>query len=65
MLPAWHVHIDVWLVIGAIGFAYWYLNARVRSRLRPLAPLTSPGEKAAVYTGLVLLGHVSSLRERR
>jgi putative membrane protein len=60
MLPAWHVHVDVWLVIGVIGFAYWYLTARVRPRLRPLAPPPSHGELAAFYTGLLLLLVVSN-----
>ena len=60
MLPAWHVHIDVWVVIGTLGFAYWYLNARVRPRLRPLAAAASGGEMAAFYTGLLLLLVVSN-----
>ncbi|MEX0667175.1 MAG: cytochrome c oxidase assembly protein, partial [Acidimicrobiia bacterium] len=60
MLPAWHVHVDVWLVIGTLGFAYWYLNARVRPSLRPLASPASGGEMAAFYTGLLLLLVVSN-----
>jgi putative membrane protein len=60
MLPAWHVHVDVWLVIGTIGAGYWYLNARVRPRLRPPAPPPTGGEMAAFYTGLLLLFVVSN-----
>ena len=60
MLPAWHVHVDVWLVIGSIGFAYWYLSTRVLPRLRPLAPPPSAGEMACFYTGLLLLLVVSN-----
>ncbi len=60
MLPAWHVHVDVWLVLGAIGFAYWYLNARVQPGLRPLAPPASGSEMGFFYSGLVLLFVVSN-----
>jgi putative membrane protein len=60
MLPAWHVHIDVWLVMGTLGFGYWYLNARVRPGLRPVAPTASRGETASFYTGLLLLLVVSN-----
>ena len=60
MLPAWHPHFDVWLVLGTIGFAYWYLTARVQPILRPLAPPPSGGEKTSFYTGLFLVTVVSS-----
>jgi putative membrane protein len=59
MLPPWHLHIDVWLVLGAIGFGYWYLT-REGSRMQP--PLTAPSPRgwAAFYTGLFLLLVVSN-----
>ena len=60
MLPAWHPHFDVWLILGAIGFAYWFLTVRVQPSLRPLAPPASGGTTAAFYTGLVLLFVVSN-----
>lgn len=60
MLPAFHLHIDVWLVIGTLGFAYWYLNSRVRPHLRPAAPPPSIGERTAFYTGIGLLLVVSN-----
>lgn len=60
MLPAWHPHIDVWLVIGTLGFAYWYLNSRVRPYLRPAASPPSTGERTAFYAGVALLLVVSN-----
>ena len=60
MLPAWHAHFDVWLVIATIGFGYWYLNARIRPHLRPLASPPGGREMSAFYTGLVLLFVVSN-----
>ena len=60
MLPPWHLHVDVWFVIGALGVAYWYLNERVGPRLQPTAPTSTLGEKASYYSGILLLLVVSS-----
>ena len=59
MLPPWHLHVDVWLVIGSLGAAYWYLGTRVLPRLRQTAT-PSKREQAFFYTGLVLLLIVSN-----
>jgi len=57
MLPAWHIHVDVWLVLGIIGVAYWDLSTRgsLDAVARP-----SGREKASFYTGLALLLVVSN-----
>ena len=60
MLPAWHLHLDVWLVIGSIGAAYWYLGARVMPSLQPMAANPSKQEKSLFYSGLALLLIVSN-----
>ena len=56
MLPAWHIHADVWLVMGALGLAYWRLSTGIGPG--PSRPTLS--EKAAFYTGLLLLLVVSN-----
>lgn len=60
MMPAWHVHIDVWLVLGAFGFAYWYLTTRIRPLLQPLPPPPTGRERTLFYAGLALLVIVSN-----
>ena len=59
-MPAWHLHIDVWLVLGAIGAGYWYLSTRGGSRQHAILTYPRAWEKAAFYTGLVLLVVVSN-----
>jgi len=60
MMPAWHIHIDVWVVLGTLGLAYWYLNARIRPHILPLAPPPSASQQASFYAGLTLLLIVSN-----
>jgi putative membrane protein len=56
VLPAWHIHADVWLVLGALGLAYWRLSTETGPDLsRPTLR-----EKTAFYTGLLLLLVVSN-----
>jgi putative membrane protein len=56
VLPAWHIHADVWLVMGALGLAYWRLSTETGPGLsRPTLR-----EKTAFYTGLLLLLVVSN-----
>ena len=60
MLPPWHVHVDVWLVIGSLGVAYWYLGARVLPPLKPAAASPTKREQTLFYSGLLLLLIVSN-----
>jgi putative membrane protein len=57
VLPAWHIHVDVWLVLGSLGVAYWDLSTR-----GPQVAVARPSvrERSAFYTGLVLLLVVSN-----
>ena len=58
MLPAWHVHVDVWLVLGSLGAGLLVSETQGGPGLRLLAPTRR--EKAAFYTGLLLLLVVSN-----
>lgn len=59
VLPPWHPHIDVWLILGLVGVAYWYFNARIRPHLRPMAPPPTTRQWLLFYTGLGLIWVVS------
>lgn len=58
-LPPWHVHVDVWVILGLVGFAFWYLNTRIRQHERPVTSSPRPRQWAFFYTGLGLIWLVS------
>lgn len=59
VLPQWHPHIDVWVILGLVGFAYWWFNGRIRLHLRPAAPRPTVKQWLLFYTGLGLIWLVS------
>jgi len=54
-LPPFHLHWDVLVILGAIGLAYWWLQARIRPRLQPTPPAPTVRQWAVFYCGLSLL----------
>ena len=59
-LPAFHLHLDVVLILGTIGLAYWWLQARMRTHLGPTLPAATGQQWTSFYVGLGLVGIVSS-----
>ena len=55
MLPPWHPHPDVWLVVAVLGVGYWYANARIRPHLAPKAAGPTRRQLWQWYGGLALL----------
>ncbi len=60
MLPPWHVHVDVWLVIGSLGAAYWYLGLGLATTAAGGGVARPDGNRPLFYTGLLLLLVVSN-----
>ncbi|MGH8926830.1 MAG: cytochrome c oxidase assembly protein [Acidimicrobiia bacterium] len=60
MLPAPHIHLDVWAILGGVGLLYWYLTGVARLRMRPVPPSPSGRQRASFYLGLALLMIVSN-----
>ncbi|HEY7564682.1 MAG TPA: cytochrome c oxidase assembly protein [Acidimicrobiia bacterium] len=59
-MPAWHMHWDVVAILGVVGLAYWYFDARIRPHLRPVAVAATRRQRTFYYTGLGLILVVSS-----
>jgi putative membrane protein len=38
VIPAWHPHPDVYLVLFILGFGYWYANSRIKPHVAPSKP---------------------------
>lgn len=58
--PAWHLHLDVWGLVVALGLAYWYAERRLRPLVAPQAHPATVGQAWRWYGGLALLAAVSS-----
>lgn len=59
MIPPFHPHFDVWLILGLVGFAYWYVNLRVRPHWAPEVAAPTTRQWVLFYTGLGLVWLVS------
>lgn len=59
MLPPWHPHYDVWLIVFALAYGYWYADRRIRPLLAPDAAPATTGQKWQWYGGLFALWLVS------
>ena len=55
MLPPWHPHPDVWLVVLLLAGGYWYANSRIKPHVAPKAPGPTRRQLWQWYGGLVLL----------
>lgn len=55
MIPAWHPHPDVYLMVFVLGFAYWYANARIRQHAAPKSPGPTRRQWWQWYLGLALI----------
>ncbi len=59
MLPPWHPHYDVWVIVFVLAYGYWYADRRLRPVLAPEAPQATAGQKWQWYIGVFLLWLVS------
>lgn len=59
MLPAWHPHPDVYLLIFVLGGGYWYANARIRRYAAPRSPGPTRRQWWQWYGGLALIAVAS------
>lgn len=55
MIPAWHPHPDVYLLVFALGLGYWYANTRIRRHAAPLSPKPTRRQWWQWYLGLALI----------
>lgn len=59
MLPSWHPHPDLWLVVFVLGFGYWFAERRLRPLMAPLSPGPTRRQWWQWYGGLVAMATVS------
>jgi len=55
VIPPWHPHYDLWLLIFVLTVGYWYANARIRPRVAPKAAGPTGRQWWQWYGGVVLL----------
>ena len=55
MLPAWHPHPDVYLVLFVLGFGYWFANKRLKPHLAPAKPGPTTRQWWQWYGGLAVM----------
>ncbi len=55
MIPAFHPHLDVWVILGTVGFSYWFLNTRIRPYWSPLVAPPTTRQWSFFYLGLGLI----------
>lgn len=55
MLPAWHPHPDVYLVLFMLGFGYWYAHRRIKPHLAPSKPGPTIRQWWQWYGGLAVM----------
>lgn len=54
MIPDWHPHPDVYLLVFVLGFGYWYANTRIRRFAAPASPGPTRRQWWQWYLGLGL-----------
>jgi putative membrane protein len=59
VIPEWHPHIDLWVLLFVLGFGYWYANIRIRSHLLMAAPGPTRRQWWQWYLALGLMWLVS------
>jgi len=59
MLPPWHPHYDVWLLVFLLAYGYWYADRRLRPVIAPAAPGDTRGQKWQWYGAVFFLWFVS------
>ncbi len=59
MIPAWHPHPDVYLLIFVLGVGYWYANTRIRRYAAPRSPGPTRMQWWQWYGGLALIAVAS------
>jgi putative membrane protein len=59
MLPAWHPHFDVWVVVFLLAYGYWYADRRLRPLVAPDSPGATTGQKWQWYGAIFALWMVS------
>jgi putative membrane protein len=59
VLPAWHPHYEVWLLVFVLAYGYWYADRRLRPIVAPGAPAASTAQKLQWYGAVAFLWFVS------
>ena len=59
MLPPWHPHVGVWVVVLVLGFGYWYADRRLRLLVAPGSAVATRRQRWQWYGGVGLLWLVS------
>jgi putative membrane protein len=59
MLPPWHPHYDVWVIVFLLVYGYWYADRRLRPLVAPGAAGATRGQKWQWYGGVLALWLVS------
>ncbi len=59
MIPPWHPHYDLWLVLFILGFGYWYANMRIRLRVAPRLDGPTHRQWWQWYGGIALIAVVA------
>jgi putative membrane protein len=55
LIPAWHPHPDVYLVLFVLGFGYWFANSRIRRHVAPSKPGPTRRQWVQWYGGLAVM----------
>lgn len=55
MIPSWHPHPDVYLLVFLLGVGYWYANTRIRRYSAPGSPGPTRTQWWQWYGGLALM----------
>jgi cytochrome c oxidase assembly factor CtaG len=59
LLPPWHPHYDVWLLVFLLAYGYWYADRRLRPVIAPDQPGATTGQKWQWYLAVFFLWFVS------
>ncbi len=59
MIPTWHPHFDLWILLFILGFGYWYVNVRIRAHTIPATPGPTQRQWWQWYMALALMWFVS------
>lgn len=58
-IPAWHPHVDVWVVAFLLGYGYWFANTRIRRHIAPDSEGPTNRQKLQWFGGVGLMLAVS------
>jgi len=59
VLPPWHPHYEVWLLVFVLVYGYWYADRRLRPVIAPGAPQATKAQRWQWYAAVLALWLVS------